>query len=429
MPLLLTDLATEQPVRPILRPTPGSEKLEDGTRILVAALAPVASGWIVIPLRPADEGCCAVNGEMITATKPIAVGDELSLGQKDFRVVEATSDLAAFDGDQAPGSCAVSVRWRGQEVNRITTNQPILIGTAADCKIVLPADSGLAPYHALLAHVTGRWVLFVFPETGVARDDASGTEYTIPVVRDESVWLGDTELTVLYDEVDPLDHAYPDVPRIPAETGSSDTQNLHHETESGSEGSLPSANTPVQHWRMTAVSARRDNSLHLRGIGLCQWLQQEHERIAPSPRPKSVGTRAFPLKPSPLTGSSNDLEQFAERLRATPWDPDLLFEIADYLRRLGMTDSARWMLKEIYRQNPSDAVVAESLAVVAWEQSRDSMRTDETRLADLKRAYKYATIASRLRPATVHLIELQRAIGSDLTLRQMGPATRRSDSR
>ena len=106
------------------------------------------------------------------------------------------------------------------------------------------------------------------------------------------------------------------------------------------------------------------------------------------------------------------------RLQATPWEPSLLFELATYFRGIGMCDNARWVLKELYRQNQTDPVVTESLAVISWQQSRDQGRPAEVRVSDLKRAYKYITLTARLCPKESRIQDTQRAIGADLTLRR-----------
>lgn len=420
MPLLLTELAADKPVKPLHRPTPGTERTEDGARVLVAVLAPVIPGWVVVPVSATRP--CVVNHTNISAVQPILPDDVLVLGQKDFRVREASAEGDEPEMELAPDRCEVLARVHGREVARTTAARPLTVGTASDCGLVLPADSGLQPYHAVLAHYANRWHLFVLTGDGVIPMGSEKPIYSVPLVRNESVWLSQVELTVVYEEVDPLDLAYGAV--IPAATSlaRADTEDLTHETESGSEGSegAPSDSSSSGNWRVTAVNAKRDNSLHLRGLGICQWLQSEHSRVPPQSRPNRITQKAFPLKRQELDGSLEELDRFSTKLQVNSWEPDLLFDLAGCLRRLGMSDSSRWVLKELYRQNPSDPVVSESLAVLTWEQSRDPLRPEEMQAADLKRAYKYITLATRLRPSDIRLAEVQRAIGSDLTLRHIG---------
>lgn len=431
MPLLLTDLATGKPVKPLNRPTPGTERTEDGSRVLVAVLAPVIPGWVVVPVSATRP--CVVNHTNITAVQPILPHDTLVLGQKDFQVQEATASGDEPEVELAPDRCEVLARVHGREVARTLAMRPLIIGTAPDCGLVLPADSGLQAYHAVLAHYANRWHLFVLTGEGVIPLGTEKPIYSVPLVRNESVWLSQVELTVVYDEVDPLDLAYGTVhPPVYSHT-KTDTEDLTHETEAGSEGSegsLPESGSSGN-WRTTAVNAKRDNSLHLRGLGICQWLQSEHARVAPQARPSRISVKAFPLKRQEADGSVEELDRFSHKLQANCWEPDLLFDLASCLRRLGMTDSSRWVLKELYRQNPTDPVISESLAILSWEQSRDRLRPEELRAEDLKRAYKYITLACRLRPSETRLAEIQRAIGSDMTLRVIGhsgSAVPRSDT-
>ena len=420
MPLSLKELASEKLLKPLTRPTPGFERDEQGRRVLVTILAPMPPSWLLIPLCP--HAICAVNGTRATLPVQITANDVLRLGYKEFRVLEASSVEVPTESCLAPDVCDLIVRFRGREVAHRTVNSTLVIGTDSMCGLCLPPETGLNPYHAALLFQDHRWHLFALGDTGVTRVGDAEPVYHLPLFQDESVWLGDVELTVRYEELDPLDLVYPGMtpsPSAPPVTPDTEELALETEAEPGSESSVPSANTPAAHWRMTAVAAQRDNTMHLRGLGLCQWIQQEHLRQPPLARPPRVQAKAFARSVTMIHGKPEEIERFAEKLRANSWDVETLFGLADYLRRLGLSDSARWILKELYRQNPTDPVVAESLGMLAWDQSTDPLRSDENRHTDLKRAYKYITLAFRIRPNNRQLLEWQRAIGSELTLREM----------
>jgi uncharacterized protein HemY len=97
----------------------------------------------------------------------------------------------------------------------------------------------------------------------------------------------------------------------------------------------------------------------------------------------------------------------------------VLFPLAAYLRQLGLTDSARWVLKELARQHPADPVVNESLGVLYLEQASDPARDIVTRVSDMKKANKYLTRAAQSRPDDRQLAGLLRKVGADLTVMQM----------
>jgi hypothetical protein len=430
MPLSLQDLASEKPLKPLNRPTPGFERDEQGRRVLVTLLAPLPPNWVVIPLCPS--AVCSVNGNRATLPVLISANDELQLGHKQFRVLEATSGDAISESCLAPEECDLILRLHGHELTKKKVKSPVVIGTDASCSVCLPAETGLNPFHAVMLVFNYCWHLFAFGDSGVTRVGDDKPVYHLPLMREESVWLGDVELTILYEELDPLDIVYPGMtpaPTAPTHTPDTEEVALETEAEASSVSSLPSSHSQ-SHWRRTSISAKRDNTMHLRGLGLCQWLQQEHLRQPPQSQAPRIRAKAFTRSVPAIQGNPEEIERFAEKLRVNCWDAETLFALADYLRRLGLSDSARWLLKELYRQNPNDPVVSESLAMVAWDQSCDPQRSEENRLTDIKRAYKYITLACRLRPNDRQLAEWQRAIGSELTLREMsrsGSAVHRTE--
>ena len=419
MPLVLTDVRTDAPRKPIVRPIIGSGQSDDGGKVMVALLAPLPPAWVVFPLSAGV--ACRVGDEPLAGPRSVRAGDTLALGRKAFRVAEATADGPPPADEFAPPECEVVVRFRGAELGRTTIAGPLLIGTADDCGLVLSGSTGLSRHYAVMAYYDARWHLFGLAEAGLAGDDdAADPVYHIPLVRDQSVWLGDVELTARYEETDPLDRAYPAPEPVSPYGAAADTAKLHNESETETDAvpADPAPSSGSSNWRPTAVHADRDNTVHLRGLGICQWLQAEHQTVAPLARPAPVSARPFPLSHTPTDGRAKDLDRLSDRLTAAPWDTALLFELATYFRGIGMGDNARWVLKELYRQNPGDPVVTESLAVLSWQQSRDRARPADVRTADLKRAYKYITLAARLCPKESRIQDAQRAIGADLTLRR-----------
>lgn len=435
MPLTLTDIPTGKSLKPLGRPTPAFERTDAGGRLLVAVLAPVPPRWFVLPLTV---GNCSRNGAKLTGPAAVAVGDTLALGQKTFGIADATTPDAEDSPDAAPAAatCAVTVRFQNAELARSTAIKHTLIGSDPGCGISLPADTKLAPFHALLAVVENRWHLFALTDAGFGRFGSDGPVLAAPLVRGESVWLGDVELTVTYDELDPLDFGYSEPePEAAADPLGGDDPDAETETAAAGSPSTPHAplSTPSGgSWTMTAVSASRDNEFQLRALALCAWLQDEHVKAKPLARPGTVRGPALDPDPAGDEGDVDDLERFATRLKLSSWDPLVLFDLAAYLWRVNLADNARWVLKELYRQNPADPIVAESLAVVYRSQAADGDRATDARVADIKRAHKYAVAAANMRPQDFRLVELVRAIGSEQTLLEMsqsGPAGRRPGDR
>ncbi len=432
MPLTLTDSQSGKPVKPLHRPTPAYERTEDGGKALVAVLAPVPPTWVLFPITLDTS---FRNDEPITAAAPLADGDVLVLGQKSFAVAASTAEAAADTPDAAPASttCTVTVRFRNAEIACSTAIKSALIGTDPSCGIVLAADTALAGHHAFLAVYEHRWHLFALTEAGFTRFGSDTPALAAPLVRGESVWLGDVELTLDYEELDPLDFGYQD--EAPADSGSDPLDAYGFGAEDTEHPAATLHPTPAPNksqWTTTSVHAARDNQFQVRALALCAWLQDEHVKAKPLGRPTPVRGRALDARPTGTEGDVDDLERFATRLKPNTWDPNALFDVAAYLWAVNLADNARWVLKELYRQNPNDPVVAESLAVVARSQAADAGRSNDARLADIKRAFKYASVAAKLRPQDIHLVELVRAIGSEQTLLEMaqgGASPRRRDDR
>lgn len=430
MPLTLTDSPSSKSLKPLNRPTPAYERSDDGSRTLVAVLGPVPPKWVIVPITP---GSCEQNGEPVHEPTLISTGDQLSLGQKSFIVSTCTSDSSEEFPDAAPAAstCTVTVRFRNTEIARSTAIKYALIGTDSSCQIVLAADTQLAAHHAMLVVVDNRWHLFALTEAGFGRFGSEDPVLAAPLVRGESVWLGDVELTVGYEELDPLDFGYAEE-EAPGE-GEDPLDNYGFAEDSEPESAQPSSTTSARtQWTTTTVRAERGNEFQLRALGLCAWLQDEHVKTRPIARPVTVRGPAIDGNPSGEEGDVDDLERFATRLKMSPWDPPALFDLAAYLWNVNLADNARWVLKELYRQNPNDPIIAESLAVLSRSQANDLGRPNEARLADIKRAHKYAAVASKLRPGDIRLIELVRAIGSEQTLLEMsqaGPSARRRTDR
>jgi hypothetical protein len=431
MPLTLTDTASGKSVKPITRPTPAYERTEDGGKALVAVLAPVPPTWVLFPITI---GFSLRNDEPVSTATGLEAGDALVLGQKSFAVAACTAEVAADAPDAAPAAatCTVTVRFRNAEIACSTAIKSALMGTDPSCEIVLPADTGLAGHHAFLAVVEHRWHLFALTEAGFTRFGSDAPTLAAPLVRGESVWLGDVELTLDYDELDPLDFGYQDE----AADSGGDPLDVYgfgaEETDQPAAAQHPTPAPSRSQWTTTSVHAARDNQFQVRALALCAWLQDEHVKAKPLARPTPVRGRALDAQPSGSDGDVDDLERFATRLKPNTWDPNALFDVAAYLWAVNLADNARWVLKELYRQNPNDPVVAESLAVVARSQAADAGRSNDSRLADIKRAFKYASVAAKLRPQDIHLLELVRAIGSEQTLLEMsqgGPSVRRRDDR
>lgn len=430
MPLTLTDSQSGKSLKPLIRPTPAYERTDDGGKALVAVLAPVPPTWFLFPITI---GPSLRNDEPITAATPLSEGDILALGQKSFAVASSSAELAEDIPDAAPASttCTVTVRFRNTEIACSTAIKSALIGTDPSCGIVLAEETGLAGHHAFLAVVDHRWHLFALTEAGFTRFGADAPSLASPLVRSESVWLGDVEVTLEYDELDPLDFGYQDEAAADSSSdpfdayGSDDT-----EQEAAAQHSTPAPSKSK--WTTTNVHASRNNEFQVRALALCAWLQDEHVKTKPLSRPTPIRGRALDANPTGSEGEVDDLERFATRLKPNTWDPSALFDVAAYLWDVQLADNARWLLKELYRQNPNDPIIAESLAVVARSQSADPGRSNDSRLADIKRAFKYASVASKLRPNDMHLLELLRAIGSEQTLLEMsqaGPSPRRRDDR
>lgn len=419
MPLILADLPGRKPLKPLSRPAPAFEKAAGG-KVLVAVLAPTPHAWVLVPVR---SEMCRLNDAPITQPSRIATYDVLNLGQKSFVVDEASTNASTAttmpEGGLARPTCTVTVRHRNAQVGSTTATGVLVIGTDAGCGLSLPVETKLGAYHAVLAHVDHRWHLFALTDAGATWFGADPPSLTMALVRGESVWLGDAELTLTYDEFDPLDMGYEDE----SSEGSEETAEPDGDAETAAAvepetpSSTPSANASF--WKTTAVQIDKSDEFQTKAMGLCKWLQAEHARVSPDPRPRTHPGPPLDGEPGDRPGSIPLLEQYAERLAVAPWDPIVLFDAAAALWHAGLIDNARWILKELYRQNPHDAVVAESLGWVMLAAAREARRPFADRIADYQRAQKYVGVAARARPNDIRISELHREIGSELALKEL----------
>ena len=419
MPLILADLPGRKPLKPLSRPAPAFDKVA-GVKVLVAVLAPTPLAWVIVPIRGE---MCRLNDAPVRRPARISTYDVFQLGQKSFAVEEASTDASAAgtvpDGGLARPTCTVTVRHHNAEVGTATAAGVLVLGTDSECGLTVPPETKFGAYHVVLAHVDHRWHLFALTDAGATRFGTDPPALAMPLVRGESVWLGDAELTLDYDEFDPLDVGYgEDSEELDDRSdGDEETEAETEAVEPETPSSTPTANAAF--WKTTAVQIDRSDEFQTKAMALCQRLQADHARVAPDPKTRAHPGPPLDGEPGDRPGSLPLLAQFSERLHVAPWDPLALFDAAAALWRAGLIDNARWILKELYRQNPQDAVVAESLGWVMLSAARNGERTLADRIEDYRRAQKYVGVAARARPNDARIAELYREIGSELALKEL----------
>ncbi|MFO0850487.1 MAG: FHA domain-containing protein [Gemmataceae bacterium] len=405
MPLVLSNLDTGVSSPPMTRPKPVVAGKGDDR--LAAVLAPVPPGWVVIPVG--SVGAVRVNGHAPAGPTALRFGEVLMLGAKRFFIDQctappATEALAAVFGGAEAELTARSRGWDGV----ISGSGPFVIGTAPDCDLVLPLDSGLDRHHALFAQVVDRWYLFVLGKPGVTSLADPTPKWADPVPPGQSVWLGDVELTAHYDEPDPLDRVYGGLSTpSPIPPPSAETVN---------EMNRPEGTTPAKALPATPRPARLpspDAGTITAANALCRRLQDAHARTPRQLDPPLAPGPALPPDPVPVLARPDALAGHEIALAGDPWRPAALFALAEFLWRAGLPENARWVLKQMHHQNPLDPVVNESIGVVCWSQGCDDSRPDGHRADDLDRAARYLSRALAARPGDVRLGELVRAVGAE----------------
>jgi hypothetical protein len=424
MPLVLINCTSGQTLPPRDRPKRVTLGRVDDR--VAAVLAPVAPGWTVVPLRNGVP--LEVNRAAVTRPIRVNVGDVLTLGPHRFEVGVCTTPLPETPAPSTPAtdSCRVTLRFRGRSVAETSFRWAAVIGTAATCKVRVPAETGLEAQHAVVAHVEDRWHLFVLGKLGATQFGEANSAFALPLVPGESVWLGDVELTARCEAVDPLDRGYGAVPAAPIDPA--ETLDLPQplgplSTANHAAGNAPTAVSGAAVGRPPTVSDVPPAVPRVAAVALCNHLQKLHGKVPPGVAPRAVSADPLPARPSRTVGSVAELTRLGEELEAAPWDPDVLFALAGYLWRMGLGDGGRWVLKELYRQHPNDPVVVESLAALYRGQAADPSLGPADRAAALEQADKYLARAARLRPGEHRLTEARREVGAELTLlRTAGPA-------
>lgn len=421
MPLTLRHLDAGQPRSSVFnRPRP---ILLTGDQVGYV-LAPVYPGWFVVPLtETVPIPPLTRNGHTVTETTKLAFGDRLEIGATRFLVEGCTA--ADDDATGAPHvpAATVLVRVGNQTVATVDLTRPALVGTDPGAAVRLPADTDLAPAHAVLAHVADRWRLFVLDKNGASRFGGEPV-HTTALVPGEAIWLTDrVELTLNCAELDPLDliarsarHSTAEIrlPALPVPVPAPATASL----------SRPAEETPASVSLGTGSGkrpqrARSDpnNPAHRAARALCERLQARHLGRSPEARPKAVTAAPFrsPPPPGAPLAAVEQLEHLGAELDADPWNPDALFALAVLLRQLGLGEFSAWVLAGMRRRNPTDGVVNQSYGVVCLEQAADPKLAPPARAALLGRARRYLTDARAVRAQDQELADLIERIGDELS--------------
>lgn len=385
-------------------------------------LAPVYPGWFVVPLtETVPIPPLTRNGHTVTETTKLAFGDRLEIGATRFAVEGCTAaDDDATGPPHVPTATAL-VRFANQTVATADLSRPALVGTDPGADIAVPADTGLAPAHAVIAHVADRWRLFVLDKSGASRFGCEPV-HTTALVPGEAIWLSDrVELTLNCAELDPLDliarsarHStaeikLPALP-VPAPATASVSRPAEETPASVSLGTAPGK-------RPQRARSDPNNPAHRAARVLCERLQARHLGPAPEARPKAVTAAPFrsPPPPGAPLAAVEQIEHLGAELESDPWDTDALFALAVLLRQLGLGEFSAWVLAGMRRRNPTDGVVNQSYGVVCREQAADPRLAPPARAALLGRARRYLSDARAVRAHDQELADLIQRIGDELS--------------
>ncbi len=384
---------------------------------IVGVFAPIHPGWVFVPLGSLAAGVpFACNGKPLDRPTRLRNGDRLTLGPNQLAVAESSSAEEPATTPPTVRVAQVIVRFRNQPPVEARIQKWAVIGTAT-AGIVVPPETGLAPQHAVVAHVEDRWYLFVLAQNGATRFGDGEPTYAMPLVGDESVWLSaDVELTLRCDEIDPLDRidstSEVDIgAAVDASQASVGTASItvSEETPASLPGELLSR-------RPSSVGVAGSGWASVAAVELCDRLKATQDRVPPLPQPPLVEARAFPPSPDRVEGTVAAVEQLRLRVETAPWEPQSLFALAVYLQQLGMSERARWVLKQLHAQNPADPVVNESLGVLYRQRATDRTRPLHDRVSDLERANKHLRWATVERPDDTRLAEILRSVASQLAV-------------
>jgi len=378
----------------------------------VALIAPLITGWVVVPL--ADESLVFVNNIDIAHAKTIQAGDRIEILNVGAYVVES-AEVDPVEADALLGlasrQCEVEVRLDGKFVDHVRVEGELLIGSGENCDLVLDSEE-IDAEHALLIYFEGHWHLLDLSGRRLARLGAK-PERQLLMLPNDSAWLTDSlELTIRYETKDLLDrsdsHAKLTLGNAGAEADSSQDQAFEEDQQVTEQLTPPGG-------AGRAVVVRGDqlaDQVGQRALKLTQWVQQ---KLA-SGQPEQIQSNS--ARPNWLSRRGRDpiaeLDRFQETLGPNPRNFRVLYELAQYLKEQEIVDLARIVLKEIIRYFPREAAPFGDLALVFFEQSGDESRPRDDRLADARRGQKYVDKALNLTPADVHFKDLRRKLAATI---------------
>jgi hypothetical protein len=403
MPLVLSNLDTGVSSPPMTRPKAVVAGRADDS--LTAVLAPIPPGWVLIPVGGAYG--VQLNDRPLAGPTPLKFGEVIVLGAKRFFIDQCTAVPTSEPQARVYGGPHAELTARTRGWDGVASGPgPLVIGTAPDCDLVCPQESGLDRHHAVFARVDDQWYLFVLGKPGATSLADPTPAWAVPVHPDHSVWLGGVELTPQYVEQDPLDRVYGSS-ASPLPSAETINELARPVVDTAPAKALPvEAKRPVRIPPPDAATVAAANAI-------CRRLQDAHARTPRQAEPASL--RCPPIDPDPVPTAANPdaVARHTSILSGDPWQPDRLFALADFLWRAGLPENARWVLKQLHQQNPADPVVNESIGIVCWAQGMDDSRPPGHRADDLDRAVRYLNRALARRPTDDRLADLARTVGVD----------------
>jgi len=355
----------------------------DGRRL--AFITPAPDGWRCYPLL-ADASSALLNGQPISPGRPLAVGDRLDFaGQRLFVESQAIEieprDRSSGHSEPTLPRCRVVVPRRIE----ITTDRELLIGSAVQCKLCLPAGLEIEPLQALLIPTGQEWVLHDLTGKGLARTGEE-SERSLVLADGDHVRMGRIEIAFWFED--------------------------QHQEEPSSEVIDTAAQAAGSTDTGPCLPRLAEDPLYARSVRLCQQL------FAGTLQPSANNAGLLGRMWSRLGGQEEPevaLDRLQDQLAQKPTRGAWL-QLARFFAEQEYVDLCRLVLHHLVKRYPDDEEVLVPLARACVRQGQDTTRPMTKRREDYNSAEQCIERALRLRPQETLLLDLKRQIAVERTI-------------
>jgi hypothetical protein len=357
----------------------------------LGVLYAVPGAWCLSPVAP-HPGLLH-NGLPLAQGCVLAVGDELHTGEERWKVERIEPPEPVASAAPQPPRCRVTVLGGAQ----IVADGELIIGSAEHCDLVLPAEAGVQPLHALLSPLGGHWTLHALSSSGLD-DPEQGRVKSLVIESGARVLLGQARL--VFGFVSDADTKLPE----PAETSVTVESNYGSDLPPDAPDAL----------LLAEALASTDPILSRCGDILHALLT---DRLLPAPvSPPSLLGRLTGLVNWSKETDDDTLNRLQNELANQPRGRDAWLKFARFLEAHEHLDLCRIVLEQMVgRQLANDAAVV-ALIRLYLVLGRDRDRPREERLHYCRRAERLTGRILQRSPGRHEIAELQRTAGTERSI-------------